>query len=96
MPKHKNGGCFSLVHCKLVTVRSCVNWCSDLSMRVMYDKCTASENKTGTSKVGAIPEAQKAQNIFFRKKLEIFEKFCSFGKFRIVPKKVKGGSYGLY
>ena len=32
-------------------------------------------NKTGTSKVGAISKAQKAQNIFFGKKLEIFEKF---------------------
>ena len=32
------------------------------------------ENKTGTSQVGAISKAQKAQNIFFWKKLEIFEK----------------------
>ena len=31
-------------------------------------------NKTGTSQVGAISKAQKAQNIFFGKKLEIFEK----------------------
>ena len=30
-------------------------------------------NKTRTSKVGAISKAQKAQNIFFGKKLEIFE-----------------------
>ena len=29
-------------------------------------------NKTGTSKVGAISKAQKAQNIFFEKKLENF------------------------
>ena len=33
-----------------------------------------SSNKTGTSQVGAISKAQKAQNIFFGKKLEIFEK----------------------
>ena len=31
-------------------------------------------NKTGTSQVGAISKAQKAQNIFIGKKLEIFEK----------------------
>ena len=31
-------------------------------------------NKTGTSQVGAISKAQKAQNFFFGKKLEIFEK----------------------
>ena len=31
-------------------------------------------NKTGTSQVGAISKAQKAQNIFFGKKLEIFKK----------------------
>ena len=32
-------------------------------------------NKTRTSKVGAISKAQKAQNIFFAKKLVIFESF---------------------
>ena len=32
-------------------------------------------NKTGTSKVGAVSKAQKAQKIFFGKKIEIFEKF---------------------
>ena len=31
-------------------------------------------NKTRTPQVGAISKAQKAQNIFFGKKLEIFEK----------------------
>ena len=49
-------------------------------------------NKTGTSQVGAISKAQKAQNIFFGKKLEIFEKKNSFGKCRTVPKNVKGGT----
>ena len=46
-------------------------------------------NKTGTSKVGAISKAQKAQNFFL--KIGIFE-FFSFGKCRIVPKNVKGGT----
>ena len=50
-------------------------------------------NKTGTSQVGAISKAQKAQNIFFGKKLEIFEKKISFGKCRTVPKNVKGGPF---
>ena len=49
-------------------------------------------NKTGTSQVGALSKAQKAQNIFFGKKLEIFEKKISFGKCRTVPKNVKGGT----
>ena len=47
-------------------------------------------NKMRTSKVGAISKAQKAQNIFVEKKLEIFENF-SFGKCRTVPKNEKGG-----
>ena len=50
------------------------------------------QNKTGTSKVGAISKAQKAQNTFFEKKLELFE-FFSFRKCRIVPKNVKGGTF---
>ena len=36
--------------------------------------CKKKSNKTGTSKVGAISKAQKAQ-VFFGKKLEIFEFF---------------------
>ena len=51
-------------------------------------------NKTGTSQVGAISKAQKAQNIF-GKKLENFEK-NSFGKCRTVPKNVKGGPFLIY
>ena len=35
------------------------------------------KNKTGTSKVGAISKAQKAQKTFFKKKLEIFDFFLS-------------------
>ena len=53
-------------------------------------------NKTGTSQVGAISKAQKAQNIFFEKKLEISEKKISFGKCRTVPKNVKGGPFLIY
>ena len=49
-------------------------------------------NKTGTSQVGVISKAQKAQNIFFGKKLEIFEKKIFFGKCPVVPKNVKGGT----
>ena len=54
------------------------------------------KNKTGTSQVGAMSKAQKAQNIFFGKKLEIFEKKISFGKCRTVPKNVKGGPFLIY
>ena len=46
-------------------------------------------NKTGTSKVGAISEAQKAQKKFW-KKIEIFEIFFSFKKSRIVEKCKRG------
>ena len=35
----------------------------------------ANTNKTGTSKVGAISKAQKAQKTFLEKKLEIFDFF---------------------
>ena len=48
-------------------------------------------NKTGTSKVGAISKAQKAQNIFFGKKLK-FSKKCFFQKCRTVTKNVKEGT----
>ena len=50
------------------------------------------QNKTRTSKVGAISKAQKEQNIFFGKKLVIFEKKFFFQKSRKVPKTVKGGT----
>ena len=49
-------------------------------------------NKTGTSQVGAISKAQKAQKKIFWKKTWIFEKKISFKKSRIVPKNVKGGT----
>ena len=53
-------------------------------------------NKTRTPQVGAISKAQKAQNIFFGKKLEISGKNISFGKYRTVPKNVKGGPFLIY
>ena len=52
-------------------------------------------NKTGTSKVGAISKAQKAQKTFFEKNLK-FLNYVSFRNRRIVPKNVKGGPFGLY
>ena len=48
-------------------------------------------NKTGTSKVGAISKAQKAQKTFLKKNLK-FLFFFSFRKCRIVPKNIKGGT----
>ena len=49
-------------------------------------------NKTGTSKVGAISKAQKAQKIFFGKKIEIFEKFFFFQKKSHSAEKCKRGT----
>ena len=46
-------------------------------------------NKTGTSKVGAISKAQKAQNSFFWKKTCNFRK--KIEKCCTVPKKIKRG-----
>ena len=46
---------------------------SDNSDNMIQRKKVQKKNKTGTSQVGAISKAQKAQN-FFGKKLEIFEK----------------------
>ena len=50
------------------------------------------QNKTGTSQVGAISKAQKAQNIFFGKKLEIFEKKIFFRKMAHSAEKCKRGT----
>ena len=49
-------------------------------------------NKTGTSQVGVMSKAQKAQNIFFGKKLEIFEKKISFRKMSHSAEKCKRGA----
>ena len=38
------------------------------------EACSLKKNKTGTSKVGAISKAQKAQNIFLEKNLEFWKK----------------------
>ena len=56
------------------------------------DRDGCNTNKTRTSKVGAISKAQKAQNNFLGKKLEIFENFFSFEKSRKVPNNVKRGT----
>ena len=47
------------------------------SLFVSDSPAKTSKNKTGTSKVGAISKAQKAQKTFFKKKLEIFDFFLS-------------------
>ena len=52
-------------------------------------------NKTRMSKVGTISKAQEAQNIFFWKKLKIFE-FFFFQNSRLVPKNVKEGPFWIY
>ena len=51
----------------------------------------ANNNKTRTPQVGAICKAQKAQNIFFGKKLEIFEK-KNFRKMSHSAEKCKRGT----
>ena len=69
-------------------------WDSNITPAIaeIFFKCNIYGNKTRTSKVGAIPKAQKAQNIFFGKtKFWIFP----FEKGRIVPKNVKGGFFDL-
>ena len=59
-------------------------------------RCVDQLNKTGTSKVGAISKAQKAQNIFFGKKLEIFENFfLSKNVENSAEKNQKGGPFSL-
>ena len=52
---------------KMSESTKCVKWVAH------YTTIFFKKNKTRTSKVGAISKAQKAQNIFFGKKLEIFE-----------------------
>ena len=53
---------------------------------VFYEKQRL--NKTGTSQVGAISKAQKPQNIFLEKKLEIFRrKRGPFGDIKKISKK---------
>ena len=54
----------------------------------------AVQNKTRTSKVGAISKAQKAQNIFFGKKLVNFEK-KSLSKKSHSTENVEGGPFGI-
>ena len=49
-------------------------------------------NKTGKSPVGGISKSQKAQNIFFGKKLENFEKKIFFRKMSRSAEKCKKGT----
>ena len=56
-----------------------------------FESVFKKENKTGTSQVGAISKPQKAQNIFFGKKLEIFEKKMFFRKMSHSAEKCKRG-----
>ena len=68
----------------------CISIClqQDSIAKNCYKTCEKT-NKTGTSKVGAISKAQKAQNIFLEK---LFWN-VSFEKCRTVPKKKpKGGT----
>ena len=67
-----------------------------LSLQTLLAMANETSNKTGTSKVGAISKAQKAQKIFFGKKLKFLKIFFSFKKSRIVPKNVKGGPFWIY
>ena len=53
-----------------------------------------SKNETGTSKVGAIYKAQKAQDFFLKKNLKILIFF--FQKMSHSAENVKGGPFGLY
>ena len=53
------------------------------------------QNKTRTSKVGAISKAQKAQNNFLGKNLKFLNNFF-FKKSRLVPKNVQGGPFWFY
>ena len=63
---------------------------TEMTTTVRDNNAIKIENKTGTSKVGAISKAQRSRKTFFRKKLESFGLF-SFKKGRIVPKKYKNG-----
>ena len=61
----------------------------------MHQILTEIDNKTRTSKVGAISKAQKAQNIFFGKKLVIFEKKFFQKKSHSAEKCRRGDPLGL-
>ena len=52
-------------------------------------------NKTGTSKVGAISKAQKAQNIFFGKNLKFLKNFFFRKMSHSAEKNQKGGPFSL-
>ena len=60
-------------------------------MEIVEQLINSIRNKTGTSKVGAISKAQKAQNIFFCEKLEIFEIFFFRKRSHSAEKKIERG-----
>ena len=57
---------------------------------------SGNSNKTRTSKVGAISKAQKAQNIFFGKKLEFSENFSRSENVAQCRKMYNGGPFLIY
>ena len=63
--------------------------------RAAYTAVHTETNKTRTSKVGAISKAQKAQNNFFGKKLEIFEKIFLSQKSHSAEKCKRGDPSGF-
>ena len=62
---------------------------TEMTRTVRDNNAIKIENKTGTSKVGAISKAQKSRKTFFRKKLESFGLF--FQKMSHSAKKYKNG-----
>ena len=76
--------------CLISEVSNMIIVCCHFSRRVFLLR-----NKTRTSKVGAISKAQKAQNIFFGKKLAIFEKFFLSKKSHSAEKCKRGDPLGF-
>ena len=66
-------------------------FCIKVAVKLIATLLNFKINKTGTSQVGAISKAQKAQNIFLEKKLEIFEKKFFFQKKSHSAEKCKRG-----
>ena len=75
---HENIAFYNVESCKQNNNRSnesqIDNYVERMQQPLIWDKLKEKFNKTGTSQVGAISKAQKAQNLFIEKKLEVFEK----------------------
>ena len=67
-----------------------------VKLRCNFDQGYLLLNKTGTSQVGAISKAQKAQNIFLEKKLEIFKKKFLSENVAQCRKMYNGGPFLIY